>query len=99
MAGLRIAVVSPLYESVPPRFYGGTERVVAYLTNALVRLGHDVTLFATADSRTQARLRACAPTGLRLDRDCHDPLAHHLAMIQDVADSAREFDVIHFNVD
>src|SRR5438105_3044992 len=97
--GLRIAVVSPLYESVPPQLYGGTERVVSYLTEELVRLGHEVTLFATADSRTRARLRPCARTGLRLDPDCHDPLAHHFAMIHDVAQAAREFDVIHFNVD
>jgi glycosyltransferase involved in cell wall biosynthesis len=97
--GLRIAVVSPLYESVPPQLYGGTERVVSYLTEELVRLGHDVTLFATADSRTRAKLRPCARMGLRLDRDCHDPLAHHFAMIDDVVAMAREFDVIHFNID
>jgi glycosyltransferase involved in cell wall biosynthesis len=97
--GLRIAVVSPLHESVPPQLYGGTERVVSYLTEELVRLGHDVTLFASGDSRTRARLRPGARMGLRLDRDCHDPLAHHFAMLQDVAASAREFDVIHFHVD
>jgi len=97
--GLRIAVVSPLYESVPPQLYGGTERVVSYLTEELIRLGHEVTLFATADSRTRAHLRPYARTGLRLDPDCHDPLAHHFAMIHDVAQAAREFDVIHFNID
>src|SRR6185503_12497483 len=97
--GLRIAVVSPLHESAPPQFYGGPERVVSYLTEELVRLGHAVTLFASGDSRTRARLRPGARMGLRLDRDCHDPLAHHFAMLQDVAASAGEFDVIHFHVD
>ena len=65
--GLRIAVVSPLYESVPPQLYGGTERVVSYLTEELVRLGHDVTLFATADSKTDAKLHAIYQHGYRLE--------------------------------
>ena len=96
---LRIAIVSPLHESVPPQLYGGTERVVSYLTEELVRLGHDVTLFATADSVTAAKLQAMAPRGLRLDPECRDPLPHHLAMVHDVVELADEFDVVHFHVD
>jgi len=96
---MRIAVVSPLYESVPPRLYGGTERVVSYLTEELVRLGHDVTLFATADSATSARLQPMARQGLRLDADCRDPLAHHVAMVHDVIELADEFDIVHFHLD
>jgi glycosyltransferase involved in cell wall biosynthesis len=96
---MRIAVVSPLYESVPPKLYGGTERVVSYLTEELVRLGHDVTLFATGDSRTGARLHAVAPRGLRMDPACRDPIAHHVAMVDDVLERAGEFDVIHFHID
>lgn len=96
---LRIAMVAPLHESVPPRLYGGTERVVSYLTEELVRLGHDVTLFATADSVTRARLHAMAPQGLRLDPACRDPLAHHVAMVDAVIAAAPAFDVIHFHLD
>jgi glycosyltransferase involved in cell wall biosynthesis len=95
---LRIAQVSPLYESVPPRFYGGTERVVSFLTDALIDLGHEVTLFATADSQTRAKLVPCAPRGLRLD-GCQDPVAPHLNMIEEVYRRAGELDVIHFHVD
>jgi glycosyltransferase involved in cell wall biosynthesis len=95
---VRIAQVSPLYESVPPRFYGGTERVVSFLTDALIDLGHEVTLFATADSETRARLVPCAPRGLRLD-GCQDPVAPHLNMIEEVYRRADELDVIHFHVD
>jgi len=96
---LRIAMVAPLYESVPPKLYGGTERVVSYLTEELVRLGMDVTLFASGDSVTDARLRPGAPRGLRLDAKCHDRLAWHFAMIHDVMESADEFDLIHFHID
>ena len=96
---LRIAIVSPLHESVPPRLYGGTERVVSYLTEELVALGHDVTLFATADSVTGARLHPMARQGLRLDPDCRDPVAHHVAMVHDVLERSDEFDVIHFHID
>jgi glycosyltransferase involved in cell wall biosynthesis len=96
---LRIAIVSPLYESVPPKLYGGTERVVSYLTEELVRSGQDVTLFATGDSLTGARLRPMARKGLRLDAECRDPLAHHVSMLHDVLASADEFDVIHFHLD
>jgi glycosyltransferase involved in cell wall biosynthesis len=96
---VRIAIVAPLHESVPPRYYGGTERVVSYLTEELVALGHDVTLFATADSRTRARLRGISPSGLRLDSGCRDPLAWHMAMIHDVMEAAREFDLVHFHIE
>ena len=96
---LRIAVVAPLHESVPPKLYGGTERVVSYLTEELVRLGMDVTLFATGDSVTGARLRAIAPHGLRLEPGYHDRIAFHFAMIHDVMESADEFDVVHFHID
>ncbi len=96
---LRIAQVSPLYESVPPKYYGGTERVVSYLTEELVRLGHDVTLFASGDSRTEAELVAAWPRALRLDEGCHDKLAPHILMLERVYDEAARFDVIHFHCD
>jgi glycosyltransferase involved in cell wall biosynthesis len=96
---LRIAMVAPLHESVPPQLYGGTERVVSYLTEELVALGQDVTLFATADSVTRAHLRPMAPRGLRLDANCRDPLAHHVAMVHDVMQAAQDFDVVHFHID
>lgn len=96
---MRIAQVSPLYESVPPKYYGGTERVVSYLTEELVAQGHDVTLFASGDSVTRARLVACARQSLRLDRSCVDQLAHHIVMLEQVASRAADFDVIHYHVD
>ncbi|HBJ82876.1 MAG TPA: glycosyl transferase [Verrucomicrobiales bacterium] len=96
---MRIAQVSPLYESVPPRGYGGTERVVSYLTEELVRLGHDVTLFASGDSETQARLVPCCPRSLRLDSQCVDSLPHHFLMLERVFAVADSFDVIHFHAD
>lgn len=96
---MRIAQVAPLYERVPPLLYGGTERVVSYLTEELVRLGHDVTLFASADSRTRARLRPCCPTALRLDPACRDPLAPHVRMLGQVYQQASAFDVIHCHTD
>ena len=79
---MRIAQVAPLYESVPPRFYGGTERVVSWLTERLVALGHDVTLFATADSVTRARLIPVCKQALRLDLQGIDPIAHHVLLVQ-----------------
>lgn len=94
---LRIAQVAPLTESVPPKLYGGTERVVATLTDELVRLGHDVTLFASGDSRTDATLAAPVPRALRLAK-CADPLALHLLLIEQIAERADEFDVIHFHI-
>src|SRR5215510_4635009 len=96
---LRIAQVSPLYESVPPQLYGGTERVVSYLTEELVSQGHEVTLFASGDSQTKANLVAACPRALRLDDGCQDSLAHHLVMLEQVFEQASCFDVIHFHCD
>jgi glycosyltransferase involved in cell wall biosynthesis len=96
---VRIAQVAPLFESVPPKFYGGTERIVSYLTEDLVRKGHDVTLYASGDSETRARLRSPCDRSLRLDRDCKDPLSHHIVMLERVAQEAAEFDVIHYHID
>jgi glycosyltransferase involved in cell wall biosynthesis len=95
---LRIAQVAPLHESVPPRLYGGTERIVSYLTENLVADGHDVTLFASGDSETSARLVACSPRALRLAH-CPDSLPWHLAMLEQVALRAHAFDVVHFHID
>jgi glycosyltransferase involved in cell wall biosynthesis len=86
-----------LSESVPPKLYGGTERVVAILTDQLVEAGHDVTLFASGDSVTRAKLVACVPRALRLDGACIDPVAHHVVMMEEVARRADAFDVIHFH--
>jgi glycosyltransferase involved in cell wall biosynthesis len=96
---MNIAQIAPLAESVPPKLYGGTERVVFYLTEELVRLGHKVTLFASADSRTSARLVPCAPRALRLDPRVQDPLPHHLLMLDKVRARAHEFDVLHFHLE
>jgi glycosyltransferase involved in cell wall biosynthesis len=96
---MRIAQVSPLVESVPPKWYGGTERIVSYLTEELVRQGHDVTLFASGDSVTSAFLCAATRQSLRQDKRCIDQLAHHVRMLESVFQRAREFDVVHFHVD
>ena len=96
---MRIAQVAPLYESVPPSLYGGTERVVANLVEELVRQGHDVTLFASGDSRTNARLMPACPRALRLDANCHDSLALHIVMLDEVFRHASNFDLIHFHID
>ena len=96
---MRIAQVSPLYESVPPQSYGGTERVVSYLTEELVRQGHDVTLFASGDSVTRAELVAVTERSLRLSSSCTDRLAHHILMLEAVARRAHEFDLIHYHID
>jgi glycosyltransferase involved in cell wall biosynthesis len=96
---MRIAQVAPLYESVPPPLYGGTERVVSYLTEELVRQGHEVTLFASGDSVTQARLVSCCERSLRLDERVMDPLAHHFLLLEQVFRRARAFDIIHFHID
>lgn len=96
---MRIAQVAPLYESTPPRLYGGTERVVSYLTEELVRQGHDVTLFASGDSITSAELVAPCERALRLDPNCPDPLAYHIVMLDQVYRRAEDFDVIHFHID
>ena len=96
---MRIAQVAPLYESVPPKLYGGTERVVSWLTEELVRLGHDVTLFASGDSLTSARLIPACKKALRLDSSCVDQLAHHVVMLDQVFSEKENFDLIHFHVD
>jgi glycosyltransferase involved in cell wall biosynthesis len=96
---MRIAQVSPLFESVPPKLYGGTERVVSYLTEELVRRGHDVTLFASGDSTTRGRLVPVSPRSLRLNPECRDPLAHHVLALEHVRRLAHEFDIIHFHID
>jgi glycosyltransferase involved in cell wall biosynthesis len=96
---MRIAQVAPLCESVPPKLYGGTERVVSWLTEELVRLGHDVTLFASGDSLTSARLVPACKKALRLDLNCVDPLAHHVLMLDQVFSEKGNFDLIHFHVD
>ena len=96
---MRIAQVAPLYESVPPKLYGGTERVVSYLTEELVREGHDVTLFASGDSETAAELISPCPRALRLNPESIDHLAYHVLMLDEVVRLARNFDVIHFHTD
>ena len=96
---MRIAQVSPLYERVPPRRYGGTERVVAHLCDELVRRGHAVTLFASGDSCTQAALVAVTPRALRLDPEPRDPIAAHVLALARVFERAADFDVIHCHVD
>lgn len=97
---MRIAQVAPLYESVPPRLYGGTERVVSYLTDELVRQGHEVALFASGDSSTLAELRPVCERALRLEgKKIVDPLAHHMRMLEMVAQEAADFDVVHYHVD
>lgn len=96
---MRIAQVAPLYESVPPKFYGGTERVVSFLTEELVRQGHDVTLFASGDSVTQANLVPISPKSLRLGHQHIDQLAWHVLMCEKVFQTADDFDMIHFHID
>jgi glycosyltransferase involved in cell wall biosynthesis len=92
---MRIAMVAPLVEAVPPPFYGGTERVVSVLTEELVRRGHEITLFASGDSRTRARLVACSERGLRLDPDVRDYVASTILELGEVYRRAGEFDLIH----
>ncbi len=96
---MRIAQVAPLYESVPPKYYGGTERVVSYLTEELCRMGHQVTLFASGDSVPSARLVAACRRSLRLEKHCVDQMVHHILMLDQVFQHADEFDVDHFHVD
>ncbi|GJJ70209.1 hypothetical protein EMPS_02558 [Entomortierella parvispora] len=96
---LRIAVIAPPHEAVPPKLYGGTERVVSYLTEALVELGHEVTLFASGDSQTKATLRATWPHALRLDPSVRDALAPVLLILEEVYQVADQFDVLHFHLD
>ena len=96
---MRIAQIAPLTEAIPPKFYGGTERVVHWLTEELVALGHDVTLFASGDSVTSARLEAAWPRALRLDGSVRDPNALHMMMLERVRQQATEFDLLHFHLD
>lgn len=96
---MRIAQIAPLYESVPPARYGGTERVVSYLTEELVRLGHEVTLFASGDSRTSANLIPGCPRALWEDPECRDGLPHHVRLMEVVFADVTRFDVLHFHTD
>ncbi|KAF1051596.1 MAG: hypothetical protein GAK41_01276 [Burkholderia gladioli] len=96
---MKIAQIAPLTESVPPKLYGGTEHVVSYITEALVELGHDVTLFASGDSRTSAKLDAVWPRAMRLDVSIRDRVAPHMLLMERVARRATEFDVLHFHMD
>jgi glycosyltransferase involved in cell wall biosynthesis len=96
---MRIAQVAPLFESVPPKTYGGTERVVSWLTEELVRMGHDVTLFASGDSMTTAQLVPCCPESLRLATGSVDSMAHHYVMLEKLLHKKNEFDLIHFHID
>jgi glycosyltransferase involved in cell wall biosynthesis len=96
---MKIAQVAPLIESVPPRLYGGTERIVSYLTEELVRLGHDVTLFASGDSITSAELAPCCTRGLRSDLTVRDIIPHFMLMIDKVRERAEQFDILHFHLD
>jgi glycosyltransferase involved in cell wall biosynthesis len=96
---MKIAQIAPLIESVPPRLYGGTERIVSYLTEELVRCGHDVTLFASADSITSAKLVPCCSRGTRLGNPAADIIAPSMLMIDKVRERANDFDILHFHID
>ena len=96
---MRIAQIAPLHEAVPPKLYGGTERVVSFLTEELVAQGHDVTLFASGDSVTSARLEAIWPRALRLDPAIRDPIAPHMLLMEAARRQADDFDVMHFHMD
>ena len=96
---MKIAQIAPLMESVPPRLYGGSERIVSHLTDELVRLGHEVTLFASADSVTAAELVSCASMALRLDGNVRDPIPYYMLMLDRVRRLAEEFDILHFHID
>ena len=96
---MKIAQISPLMESVPPRLYGGSERIVSYLTDELVRQGHDVTLFASGDSVSSANLVRCVPMALRLDANVKDPIPYYMLMLDRVREMADEFDILHFHID
>src|SRR3974377_1415695 len=96
---MKIAQISPLMESVPPTLYGGTERIVSYLTEELVRQGHEVTLFASGDSETSANLVRCCDIALRLDPSISDPSLYHIIMLEEVRQRIHQFDVLHFHID
>jgi glycosyltransferase involved in cell wall biosynthesis len=96
---MKIAQIAPLTEAIPPKLYGGTERVISWLADELVALGHEVVLFASGDSQTSANLEACWPKALRLDGTVRDPNALHMAMLEQVCERAHDFDVLHFHLD
>ena len=96
---MQIAQIAPLTEAIPPKLYGGTERVISWLADELVGLGHDVVLFASGDSQTSAKLEACWPKALRLDGSVRDPNALHIAMLERVRQQSRDFDLLHFHLD
>lgn len=96
---MKIAQIAPLAESVPPQLYGGTERIVSYLTEELVRQGHDVTLFASGDSRTAAKLVPITDMALRLNPTVADPIPYHMILLKEVRERAEEFDALHFHID
>lgn len=96
---VKIAQVAPLFESVPPKLYGGTERIVSYLTEDLVRQGHDVTLFASGDSETDAELVSINATALRLSKENRNPVLEHVLMMEGLRERCQEFDIIHFHID
>jgi glycosyltransferase involved in cell wall biosynthesis len=96
---MKIAQIAPLMESVPPRLYGGTERIVSYLTDELARLGHDVTLFASGDSVSRANLVRCVPQALRLDANVRDVIPYYMLMLDRVRELADDFDILHFHID
>lgn len=96
---MKIAQIAPLAERVPPKLYGGTERIVSYLTEELVRQGHDVTLFASGDSVTSAKLVRCSNMALRLNPAIQDPIPYHVMMLEEVRKRADEFDILHFHID
>ena len=96
---MRIAQIAPLMESVPPKLYGGTERIVSYLTEELVKLGHDVTLFASGNSVTSAKLVSCVPTALRLDPKVCDVIPYYMLMLDRVRSQSQQFDILHFHID
>jgi glycosyltransferase involved in cell wall biosynthesis len=96
---MRIAQIAPLCEQVPPKLYGGTERIVSYLTEELVRQGHEVTLFASGDSKTSAKLVRCCDMALRLNPSVKEPLLYHVMMLEEVRQRVDQFDVFHFHID
>src|SRR6516165_5596572 len=99
-SNMKIAQIAPLAESIPPKLYGGTERIVSYLTEELVSQKHDVTLFASADSRTKARLAPACESALRLSsRAIIDPFVHYVRLLELVFRQAHEFDILHFHID
>ena len=96
---MKIAQIAPLMESVPPRLYGGSERIASYLTDELVRAGHEVTLFASGDSVSSARLVPCVPMALRLDANVRDPIPYYMLMLDRVRRLAEDFNILHFHID